>query len=243
MTNKAVVVISGGLDSSTLLHHAHAEFSNYELYGISFDYGQRHKKELEYAKRQCDALDAEHKIVKMDFLADLFAEGGSQSSLVNKDVDVPEGHYAEENMKATVVPNRNMIMLSIAAGYAVSVGARILATGVHAGDHFIYPDCRPEFISLVDRTIVVANEGFIKKHYETWAPFLFRTKADIAKRAFDLHVDIADTWSCYKGGDIHCGKCGTCVERIEAIASTGNEDPTPYADEAFWKEALKRQTV
>lgn len=241
MTNKAVVVISGGLDSSTLLHHTVAQYPNYEIYGISFDYGQRHKKELEFAALQVDQVHGVHKIVDMSFLGDLFAE--SQSSLVNKDVDVPEGHYAEANMKATVVPNRNMIMMSIAAGYAVSIGARILATGVHAGDHFIYPDCRPEFISLLDRTIVAANEGFIKKHFETWAPFLYKSKNDIARLAFNLHVDIANTWSCYKGGDIHCGKCGTCVERQEAIASTGNADPTAYEDDTFWQEALKRETV
>lgn len=243
MNNKAVVVVSGGLDSSTLLHLIHADYAGYELHGISFDYGQRHKKELEFAKYQCDQLGATHKIVEMDFLASLFAEGGSKSSLVNKDVDVPEGHYAEANMKATVVPNRNMIMMSIAAGYAVSVGARILATGVHAGDHFIYPDCRPEFINALDRTIYVGNQGFIKANFELKAPFLYRSKADIANWAFELGVDIDQTWSCYKGGDLHCGRCGTCVERIEAIAATGHEDPTPYEDDTFWKEALKRQTV
>lgn len=242
MTNKAVVVLSGGLDSTTLLHHTCAEFPAYEVHAISFDYGQRHKKELQYAAHQVAALEGAHlhKIVKMDFLAELFKESGS--SLVS-DTDVPEGHYGEASMSQTVVPNRNMIMLSIAAGYAVSIGARILATGVHAGDHFIYPDCRPEFIGLVDRTINAANEGFIKKHFELWTPFIYKSKNDIASLAFKLGVDISNTWSCYKGGDLHCGKCGTCVERQEAIASTGKEDPTEYEDDTFWKEALKRETV
>ncbi len=240
--NKAVVVLSGGLDSSTLLHYTHHRVPTYEVHAISFDYGQRHKKELEYAKIQVEQLDGDgaHKVVKMDFLTDLFKESGS--SLVT-DTDVPEGHYGEASMAQTVVPNRNMIMLSIAAGYAVSIGARILATGVHAGDHFIYPDCRPEFVSLVGRTIYSANEGFIKKNFELWTPFMYKSKNDIASLAFELNVDIANTWSCYKGGDLHCGKCGTCVERLEAIASTGKSDPTHYEDDSFWKEALKRATV
>jgi 7-cyano-7-deazaguanine synthase len=233
---KAVVVISGGLDSSTLAHLA--AHRGHDVYGISFDYGQRHAKELHFAAYQLATLQAEHHVVDMTFLKDLFAESGS--ALVT-DTDVPEGHYAESNMKATIVPNRNMIMLSIAAGYAVSIGAVTLWTGVHAGDHAIYPDCRPEFIHSINGTIVLGNEGFNPPILET--PFLYKSKNDIAQMAFDLNVDIAKTWSCYKGGDVHCGKCGTCVERLEAIASTGNADPTAYADDKFWLEALKRETV
>lgn len=240
MTHKAVVVVSGGLDSSTLLHLAYAEHPTYEIHAISFDYGQRHRKELEFAAYQVGQLGGTHQIVTMDFLTDLFKESGS--SLVTE-TEVPEGHYGEESMKATVVPNRNMIMMSIAAGYAVSIGARILAIGVHAGDHFIYPDCRPEFIDLLNRTIYSANEGFIKKNFALWTPFLYKSKNDIAAKAFELNLDIENTWSCYKGGDIHCGRCGTCVERQEAIYSTGNEDPTPYADDTYWQEALKRTIV
>lgn len=239
--NKAVVVMSGGLDSSTLLHLTHSRYSDYELHAISFNYGQRHKKELEFAAYQAGQLDATHKIIDMSFLGELFKDSGS--SLVDSETDVPEGHYGEATMSQTVVPNRNMIMMSIAAGYAVSIGARILATGVHAGDHFIYPDCRPEFIGLLDRTIVSANEGFIKGNFELWTPYIYKSKNDIAADAVRLQVDIANTWSCYRGGDIHCGRCGTCVERQEAIASTGIEDPTPYLDDTFWQEAIKRQTV
>jgi 7-cyano-7-deazaguanine synthase len=240
MTSKAVVVLSGGLDSSTLLHYEAAQ--SLEVFGISFNYGQRHSKELQFACKQVMSLYPEdheehHKIVDMSFIRDLFKDSGS--SLVT-DTDVPEGHYGEESMKATIVPNRNMIMLSIATGYAVSIGAERIATGVHAGDHFIYPDCRPDFIYTMGDAIRQATDD-VALHIDT--PFLHRSKNQIAQMAFDLRVDIANTWSCYQGGDIHCGKCGTCVERLEAIASTGNEDPTPYADDSFYLEALKRSTV
>jgi len=249
---KAVVVISGGLDSVTLAHYV--KQLGYDVYGISFNYGQRHKKELNYAKYQIDVLGGVHKIVDMTFMTDLLAESGS--SLVT-DTEVPEGHYGEESMKATVVPNRNMIMLSIASAYAISIGAENVWTGVHAGDHFIYPDCRPRFIMCTDAAVRIGNQGFgnlpeipdneglkqgdLDKFIQT--PFIEITKNAIAQSAFALDVDIAMTWSCYKGGDIHCGKCGTCVERLEAIASTGNEDPTLYEDTTFWLEALNRDTV
>lgn len=240
--NKAVVVISGGLDSSTLLHRVAADYPDYELHGISFDYGQRHKKELEFARLQCDSVSATHKIVKMDFLGQLFADAGSDSSLISEE-EVPEGHYGEASMSKTVVPNRNMIMMSIAAGYAVALKARLLATGVHAGDHFIYPDCRPRFFEMLDGAIFYGNEGFISPNFELKTPYIHKSKNDIATDAFRLNVDIAHTWSCYNGRELHCGRCGTCVERQEAIYSTGNEDPTAYEDSTFWLEALKRETV
>lgn len=245
--SKAVVIISGGLDSSVLAHLAVSQ--GHEVFGISFDYGQRHKKELTYAAYQLATLRATHKIVDMTFMKELLADSGS--SLVT-DESVPEGHYAEENMKSTVVPNRNMIMLSIAAGYGISIGAESLWLGVHGGDHFIYPDCRPRFINAANVAITIGNEGFgpIPQLLDPAAmppryvhtPFINATKNDIADLAFDLNVDVAKTWSCYNGGDIHCGRCGTCVERLEAINSTGHADPTPYADDTFWREALKRVT-
>lgn len=237
MTSKAVVVLSGGLDSTTLLHHEIAQ--GWDCYAISFDYGQKHAKELSFATYQAGFTGNEHHIVDLDF-SYLFAESGS--SLITGE-DVPEGHYGEESMKKTVVPNRNMIMLSIAAGYAVSIGADKLATGVHAGDHFIYPDCRPQFIALTQEAIHTGNEGFISPSFHIDTPFIMHDKNWIAQRAFDLNVDIARTWSCYKGENLHCGRCGTCVERLEAIHSTGKADPTPYEDDAFWKEALTRKTV
>lgn len=244
--SKAVVIISGGLDSTVLAHLA--AHQGHDVHGISFDYGQRHKKELSFAKYQLDILGGTHEVVDMSFVRHLFRESGS--SLVT-DETVPEGHYAEENMKSTVVPNRNMIMLSVAAGYAISIGAEDLWIGVHAGDHFIYPDCRPRFVNAANAAIVLGNSGFgpiPETPDESWpigyvrAPFMHATKNDIADLAFDLNVNIAKTWSCYNGGDIHCGRCGTCVERLEAINSTGKVDPTPYADDTYWREALKKVT-
>jgi 7-cyano-7-deazaguanine synthase len=242
--DKAVVVISGGLDSSTL---AHLVAQTHEVYGISFDYGQRHKRELRYAAYQMALLgDDNHKIVDMSFMTDLLAQSGS--ALVT-DEDVPDGHYAEDSMKKTVVPNRNMIMLSIASAYAISIGATSVYLGVHAGDHFIYPDCRPRFLSAANAAVVLGNEGFgpIPEQCEnSWpthylqTPFIDKSKNDIATLAFSLNVDVSQTWSCYKGGDIHCGKCGTCVERLEAINSTGYEDPTPYEDDTYWRSVLEK---
>jgi 7-cyano-7-deazaguanine synthase len=243
--SKAVVVISGGLDSVTLAHYV-STLGFDEVLGISFNYGQRHKKEVNYASYQMHTIPGgSHRMVSLGSITSLLENSGS--SLVTGE-DVPEGHYAEENMKATVVPNRNMIMLSIAAAYAISENAEAVFTGVHAGDHFIYPDCREAFIRPANAAIVRGNAGFgpIAKWNEDpsimpqqfiYTPFIEWTKADIAKRAFELNIDVSQTWSCYKGGDIHCGRCGTCVERLEAIASTGHEDPTTYADDEFWKQA------
>jgi 7-cyano-7-deazaguanine synthase len=256
MTQK-VVVMSGGLDSTTLLYRVAAEtFDRHEdVKAISFDYGQRHKKELEFAAVTAKLAGVEHEVIDITSITSFIAAGGS--SLV-ADTEVPEGHYGEESMKATVVPNRNMIMSSIAAGHAVAIGASTLWLGVHAGDHFIYPDCRPRFFRALNAAIVFGNEGFgsIDKQQEfaypqefVQTPFIEWSKTDIAEEAIKLNVPLDLTWSCYKGGDIHCGKCGTCVERIEAIQEAlerlGNPftDPTQYEDSDFWKEALKRETV
>lgn len=258
MTSKAVVVLSGGLDSSTLAHFVAGQ--GYEVYGISFNYGQRHSRELRSACLVMNHLrgteghynpshQAVHATIDLRQAGvDLLFEG-SGSSLVT-DEDVPDGHYAEENMKKTVVPNRNMIMLSIAAAWAISLNAEGVWTGVHAGDHFIYPDCREEFLYPLNAAIVRGNAGFgpifdynkdsaVVPQQFVHTPFLLSSKDDIAQMAFDLNVDIANTWSCYKGGDKHCGRCGTCVERQEAIASTGNEDPTEYEDSEYWKTVTK----
>jgi 7-cyano-7-deazaguanine synthase len=164
--------------------------------------------------------------------------------LTDHDRDVPDGHYAEETMKATVVPNRNMIMLSIAVGYAVTVEAgNGVWTGVHSGDHFIYPDCRPQFIQRVNETAKVANEGFMQWLPEAiTAPFLGSTKADICGLGAELGVDFRKTWSCYKGGVIHCGRCGTCVERKEAFRLSEVIDPTEYEDPDFAIQAYRGES-
>lgn len=223
---KAVVVYSGGMDSSTLLAYVASQV--YEVYAISFDYGQRHRKELDYAKKFAKQFTnlVEHKVVDISVINEL-VQG---SSLTTPSIDVPEGHYAFETMKSTVVPNRNAIMLSLACGYAVSIGAERLFVGAHSGDHFIYPDCRPEFIETIDKAFRIGNQGFAHEDFRMIAPFMYSTKADIAKIGKQLGIDYSKTWSCYKGGKIHCGRCGTCFERREAFMLAGVKDPTQYKD-------------
>lgn len=224
---KAALIASGGMDSATLAYFY--KDKGYDLVLIGFDYGQRHKKELDSLKALGEELNAAVKIVDLSILAQHL----HGSSLTSDDVAVPDGHYAEETMKATVVPNRNAIMLSIATGIAVAEKAELVATGVHAGDHFIYPDCRPEFIQNLDVALRLGTEGFSHPDFHLEAPFVSITKADIAELGYRLGVPYEKTWSCYKGGDIHCGRCGTCVERIEAFIISETPDPTQYEDKEF----------
>jgi 7-cyano-7-deazaguanine synthase len=255
----SIAVVSGGMDSTTLVYHMLN--SGLRPHCLSFDYGQRHKKELFWAQMTAQQLGLRHTVVDLTGLTHLIS-----NSALTGGKDVPDGHYAEDNMKATVVPNRNMIMLSIAAGIAVNNGYKWIATGVHAGDHFIYPDCRPSFIDSVASAIMNGNKGFHKFDHglgPMYTPFLQASKADIAFRALELGVPLHQTWSCYKGGDIHCGKCGTCVERLEAIDAAmkyysqyqGHTvledgispnvrllDQTQYADTEYWKTAESRLT-
>lgn len=224
----AVAIVSGGMDSVTLAYHLAEQ--NYDLLLLSMNYGQRHHKEIESARAAADALGAKHSVVDLTSITGLIA-----SSSLTGDIDVPDGHYAEQTMKATVVPNRNMMMLSIAAGVAVSIGAEFVATGVHGGDHFIYPDCRPEFIAATNAAALIGNVGFGEGFRGIVAPFVHHDKAWIAAEGDRLGVPWTNTWSCYKGGDIHCGRCGTCVERAEAFYLAGVDDPTDYADASFWR--------
>ncbi len=223
---KTLVVCSGGLDSVTLAYKVAKE---HELIGlISFDYGQRHKKELEYAARTAQDLNVQHSVIDISHVG-----AHLTGSALTDNVDVPDGHYAEDSMKATIVPNRNAIMLAIAYGMASAQGADAVATAVHGGDHFIYPDCRPEFIKSFAAMQNHALEGYAE--IQLYTPFLELSKTDIAAEAARLSVPIEQTWSCYKGGDIHCGRCGTCVERIEACHLADVKDPTEYADTEFWQ--------
>lgn len=222
---KVTAVFSGGLDSTTMVYHLLEE--RYDVDLVSFDYGQRHKKELTYATAMAKQLGLRHDIVDLSGITHLINNSALTSATTVPAtgntfdvIEVPEGHYAEDTMKATVVPNRNMIMLSIAAGIAVNRKANFVATGVHAGDHFVYPDCRPAFIESAARTVYFANEGFgdfVSSVNAVHAPFLYWSKTDIAFRALQLGVPLHMTWSCYKGGENHCGRCGTCVERLESI--------------------------
>jgi 7-cyano-7-deazaguanine synthase len=230
-TGEAVVLFSGGMDSATLAYYA--KNLGYNLILLSFDYGQRHAKELRAAVHIADLLSAEHHVV------DLLSVGALlKGSALTDNIEVPEGHYAEDNMKTTVVPNRNAIMLSIAYGVAVSRGAKIVATAVHAGDHAVYPDCRPQFITDMYDALVSGNVGYFKTEDPAllWAPFINNTKAEIAELGDLLGVPYALTWSCYKGGDVHCGQCGTCLERMEAFASVSLQDHTTYAS---WEDFKK----
>ncbi|MGB0720227.1 MAG: 7-cyano-7-deazaguanine synthase QueC [Bdellovibrionales bacterium] len=229
---KTLLVCSGGLDSVTLAHHI---AKHHTLSGlISFNYGQRHKKELHFAKCCADRLGVAHDVVDISHFGALL--GGS--ALTDQNNAVPDGHYQEDTMKITIVPNRNAIMLTIAYGVATARGLDAVATAVHGGDHFIYPDCRPPFINAFAAMQNHALQGVAD--ISLYTPYLDKTKGDIAAEAEALGVPIGETWSCYKGGEIHCGRCGTCVERREALHLAGVNDPTPYTDDTFWQEAVER---
>lgn len=212
----SIIIVSGGLDSITLLHDKAETIA----LAISFDYGQNHsKKELPYAEYHCQQLGIPHITIPLTFMHQYF-----KSSLLEGAEAIPEGHYEEENMKSTVVPFRNGIMLAIATGIAESHELKRVYIANHGGDHTIYPDCRPEFIDAMDKATSAGT--FVDVRVE--APYTNISKADIVRRGAALGIDYAKTWSCYKGSEIHCGKCGTCVERKEAFADAGVEDPTEY---------------
>jgi 7-cyano-7-deazaguanine synthase len=217
MAQKAVVIFSGGMDSFTVLNVAHRQGK--ALYALSFDYGQRHRKELDYASRACKNLGIAHKIIDISAINELI--GGSS---LTSDIAVPEGHYAEESMKSTVVPNRNMILLSMAVGYAVSLGANQVFYGAHSGDHAIYPDCRPEFVERMNDVCAIANYEAV----EIVTPFLHESKIAILKAGLALGLDYGQTWTCYNGRELACGECGACQERLEAFAENGVKDPLQY---------------
>jgi 7-cyano-7-deazaguanine synthase len=235
MTQRVVAIVSGGMDSTVLAYDLAYSVKGENLTMLSVNYGQRHKKELAYAEATAVRLEAEWHCVDLTSVQSLL--GGS--ALTDERIDVPHGHYAAETMKATVVPNRNAIMLSVATGVAVAKGAIAVATGVHAGDHAIYPDCRPEFIAAFEAMALIANEGFIHPDFVLAAPFVHKTKADIARLGNELGVPWELTWSCYEGGDVHCGLCSTCVERREAFDLADVTDPTTYADTTdSWRQVV-----
>ena len=231
---KTIVVCSGGLDFVTLAHKVAAE---QQLIGlVSFDYGQRHRKELDFAARCASRLSVPHHII------DIASIGGHLSgSALTDNVEVPDGHYAEETMKATVVPNRNAIMLAIAFGLAAAQKADAVAVAVHGGDHFIYPDCRPGFIDAFQHMQNEALDGYAS--VKLLAPYVDVSKAAIVVDGEKHGTPFSETWSCYKGGELHCGRCGTCVERREAFHLAGVPDPTEYEDQDFWRAAVSRYSA
>jgi 7-cyano-7-deazaguanine synthase len=217
MSEKVVVIYSGGMDSYTVLNKAIK--SGFDVYALSFNYGQRHVKELEVAASVCADLNVHHKVVDISAINQLI--GGSS---LTDDIEVPEGHYEEESMKSTVVPNRNMILLSLAVGYAVSLKANKVFYGAHSGDHAIYPDCRPEFVEKMSDVCRIANY----EEVEIVCPYLNNTKIEILTDGLEMGLDYSHTWTCYNGREKACGKCGACQERLEAFSLNNATDPLAY---------------
>lgn len=214
----ALIVVSGGMDSTTMLYEYASEIG----LAITFNYGSNHNaREIECARYNCDRLGIELVVVDMPFIGRLF-----NSSLLSGADAIPEGNYDDQNMRSTVVPFRNGIMLAVAAGLAESRGLKRLMMANHGGDHTIYPDCRQGFVDAMSHAI---SEGTYD-HITIYAPYTGITKTDIARRGGAIGVDYSHTYSCYKGGEKHCGRCGTCSERKEAFALSGVPDPTVYED-------------
>lgn len=214
-----VVLCSGGMDSVTALHWARREHA--VAAALSFDYGSKHNgRELPFAVEHAARLGIRHEVVALPFVGRLFS-----SALLAGGGEIPQGHYAADNMRQTVVPFRNAIMLAIAAGFAESAGAEALVIAAHTGDHTIYPDCREDFMRAMGEAMRCGTYAGIR----LLRPFIALTKGGIAAEGARLGVDFGRTWSCYEGGEVHCGRCGTCVERREAFLEAGLADPTAYA--------------
>ena len=216
MTKDSLIIVSGGMDSITLLYDRKDSIA----LALSFDYGSNHNsREIPYAQLHCQRLGIRHIVIPIDFMHQYFT-----SSLLEGAEAIPDGHYADENMKSTVVPFRNGIMLSVAIGIAESNGLKKVLIANHGGDHAIYPDCRPDFISAINKAAMSGTY----LNVEVDAPYTNISKTDIARRGSALGIDYSETWSCYKGGAVHCGTCGTCVERKEALHDAGIDDKTEY---------------
>ena len=212
----SVIILSGGMDSVTLLY----EYRDRVALAVTFDYGSNHnRREAAFAKLHCERLGIEHLLIPLNFIHRYF-----KSSLLEGADAIPEGHYAAENMKSTVVPFRNGIMLSIACGIAESRGLKNVMIANHFGDHSIYPDCRAGFVEAMSQAMSEGTYDGVK----VFAPYTGISKTDIARHGATLGIDYTETYSCYKGGAKHCGKCGTCVERKEALHDAGVEDRTEY---------------
>ena len=218
MMKDSLIVVSGGMDSVTMLY----EYRERIALAVTFDYGSNHaKNEIACASLHCERLGIRHIIIPLDFMHRYFT-----SSLLQGAEAVPEGRYDAENMASTVVPFRNGIMLSIACGMAESYGLKHVMIANHGGDHTIYPDCREDFIRKMSLAMTAGTDSKV----EIFAPYTNISKSDIARHGRMLGLDYSETWSCYKGGEVHCGKCGTCIERKEAMREAGIEDPTVYLD-------------
>lgn len=215
----AVVIYSGGMDSYTVLHRAIRE--GHAVHALSFDYGQRHARELDAARKVCERHRIPHRIVDIRAIHQLIGN----SALTDASRAMPRADYAEDNLADTVVPNRNMILLSLAIGYAVNIGAPICFYGAHGGDHVLYPDCRPLFVERMNDVAAIANFEPVRIE----APYLHKDKSQILADGLEMGLDYGDTWTCYLGGETACGECGSCRERLNAFAKLGITDPLPYA--------------
>jgi 7-cyano-7-deazaguanine synthase len=216
---KAVVIYSGGMDSYTVLHKALRQ--GFDVHALSFHYGQRHAKELHVAEQVCDDLGIKHQLIDIRAIHSLM----DGSALTDTNRAMPNGDYAQDNLTATVVPNRNMVLLSLAIAHAVNLGANICFYGAHGGDHTLYPDCRPEFVEKMNTVAAIANFEPVRIE----APFLHTDKANILAAGISMGLDYAYTWTCYLGEELACGKCGSCRERLAAFAANGVTDPVRYA--------------
>lgn len=217
-----VVIYSGGMDSFTVLHRALRE--GLTVHALSFDYGQRHACELDTARQVCSSLGLPHQVVDIRAIHGLI----DNSALTNPDQAMPQGNYSTENLRATVVPNRNMILLSLAIAKAVNIGAERVDYGAHGGDHILYPDCRPEFVNAMNHVAGIANFEPVQLH----APYLLASKADILCEGLAMGLDYRQTWTCYEGRTLACGVCGSCCERLTAFAANGVTDPLDYSTDS-----------
>ncbi len=222
---KAVLILSGGLDSSTLAYWLKANGYN-EIICITFDYGQKQIIELQYAKGIANKIGAEHRVIDMSFIKSFLSK--SNSSLTNSSINVPYGEYTKENMESTVVPNRNSMMLTMAWTIACVEKANALVYGAHGGDHYIYPDTRPEYFEAINKSLRMGSDGSRESNLNLLAPFINWHKSDIVQEGERLGVPFIETWTCYEGGEHHCGLCGACSERKKAFIIANIPDPTVY---------------
>ena len=231
MSEGTIIIYSGGLDSTILMYHLKSRGQRIKALGIN--YGQRHIKELVAAEEICAELDVEFSTGDLSGLGSLLAG----NSLTTAEVNIPDGHYAEESMRITVVPNRNMLMFSVGIAWAINSNFDSVAYAAHAGDHAIYPDCRPEFAYALANAARLCHYRSIEVRF----PFIRKTKTEIVKLGHQLGVPFASTWSCYKGEEQHCGRCGTCTERAEAFVLAGVPDPTVYFSKPHISTQQRRQ--
>ena len=222
---KVVLILSGGLDSSILGFWLKKYYSA-ELICITFDYGQKHRNELNYAKNIVQLLQSEHHLIDLSFIKNVLMH--SNSSLVNPKFNVPHGEYTKQNMQSTVVPNRNSLMLTIAWTIACTNNATAVAYGAHTGDHYLYPDTRPEYFQALNNALKLGTEDVCNTQLKLIAPFINYSKSQIVLEGVKLHFPFELTWTCYEGGNMHCGICGACISRKQSFIEANVTDPTKY---------------